>query len=472
MADIVIPRTPSPGSNASKPANTSPPPVSSSDLTPPPSTQIPRHAEFAQPETVRTINAIPASPPATTKPTPVTKHDAWKGHFPSIHEVHDLSEEQLRDLVAEVLPALGEARMNLAHTKLQLNLLSIETAEAAQRAEVEHDLTRREFEVLQAGSPDLRARTNLLPDPRSPLAQVQQHLEVAVEKGRELENHNFQLENRLKQAKKVIKHLHGKNCQLSEHNQLLRDRIKQNREHANAMRPSRDHTPRHAQHGSPHRQKATPSGVTSSARQNPLDALLMADQILSADPSSLPSTPSPHRAMRPQAGHVRGAHSLSSLPSTPSRSRPMTADDRMRTPVHQIIHTAQVPYSAPAQALDRFERNRAREREERDSTISASDDEALTDEDLPASQASQAASSMLRRYAPNVQDNVSNVRPSTQERLVQSKLMGHVTKAKQGSQRSDKYADDNIGDEERSKKRQRIEDREGHGLGIWASSSR
>ena len=209
MSDIVIPRTPTPGSKGSKAPYASPPPIPSSDLTPPPSTQIPRHAEFLQADAHRASDAGPASPPATTKPTPAMKYDSWKGNFPNVHEAQDLPEEQLRDLIAEVLPALGETRMNLAHTKLQLNLLSIETAEAAQRAEVEHDLTRREFEVLQAGSPDLRTRNALVPDLRSPLAQVQQHLDVAIQNGRELETENYQLQHRLKQAKKVIKHLIG-----------------------------------------------------------------------------------------------------------------------------------------------------------------------------------------------------------------------------------------------------------------------
>ena len=69
-----------------------------------------------------------------------------------MESVEKMDEAQLRSLVSELLPALGEARVTAAHSKLQHSLLSIETEESAKRAEVEHEATRREVQVLQEGS--------------------------------------------------------------------------------------------------------------------------------------------------------------------------------------------------------------------------------------------------------------------------------------------------------------------------------
>jgi hypothetical protein len=389
------------------------------------------------------------SPPSTTKPTPHGHHEAWKGPLPTSEEINRLPEAQIRELLNDVIPTLGESRMALAHTKLQLNMLQIETAEAAQRAEAEHDLTRREVEVLQAGSPDMQNRMTLQPDPRSPLAQVQRHLETSISQSRELEVENFHLQRRLKQAKKVIKHLDGRNNQLSEDNRRLRERIKQNREHFNELRQAS--MPLASE--SPSRRKT----LTARSR-NPLDALLMADQILSGDPSSLPSTPSPHRAIR-YPGHTRGTHSLSSLPTTPLRQR-LTADEPLRTPINQIVSVSQAAsYSAPAVHVP----SKERPRHDRDSTISASEDEAVTDEDVPASQASQAASSMLRRY-PGPGSQESPVR-GKQERLVQKSLAGKVSK---GTRKASWPGGDAEGTPSRKKARV---DKGGVGLGIgmWPS---
>ena len=451
MADVV-PRTPTPASRTPKGRLASPPPLSSSDLTPPPSTQLPGKSAH--------LRDTLASPPTTIKPTPNFNRTlgTWKGPFPSAEEISRLPSPQARDLLQQVVPALGESRMGLAHTQLQLNLLHIEAAEAAQRAEAEHDLTRREVEMLAAGSPDLRARVALQPIPSSPMAQVQRHLESAIDQGRTLGWENAQLQRRLKQAKKVIKHLDGRNAELLEDNHRLRERIRQNRDHFNRL--SGGFTPNLA---SPS-QRNTPSSADPRARNsNPLDALLMADQILSGEPASVPSTPTPHRALRYHGhhGHVRGTHSLSSLPTTPLRNRTMTAEELIRTPINQIISTApHVAFSAPPKqstiATERL-------RHDRDSTISASEDEAITDEDVPASQASQAASHALRRYpGPSSQESPSK---GKHERLVQKKLAGKVTKG--GSKG---VAADGEG-EPRSRKRARTGERKGSvGLGIgWSS---
>ena len=409
----------------------------------------------------------PVSPPTSSRMTPFTQREPWNGRFPTKEEVKVIPETDLRDLVDELLPALGETRMALAHSKLQLNLLSIEAAEAVQRAEVEHGMTRREVEVLQASSPVLRSRAPLLLDSTSPFAQVQRQLEYSCERTRELEVDKFQLQRRLKQAKRVIKHIDGKNLRLSEDNKLLRERIRQNRDHADAMRLSNAqhplHTPKALLQVPPQQEKVQLPQSNPALRQDPLDALLMADQILNSDAASVPATPTPARALRLNPGHTRGTQSLSSLPSTPTRIRPSTADELFQTPVNRIVSTAYHSYSAPASRIARSHLEPTPE--DRDSTISASEDEAITEDDLPASQASQAASSMLRRFP-------DSHPAGQQEPQIQAKLSGKVTKPRSSkSSARDKRRIESDGEggpkvRKRVRAERRSGDRVGLGIGV------
>ena len=407
--------------------------------------------------------------------TPSAGAGRRQGRLPTVEEARRLSDDECRELVMELLPAIGETRMALAHTQLQLNLLSIESAEAAQRAEVEHDMTKREVEVLREGSPVIRQRTPLLSDPRSPMAQIQRQLELTVEAGREIETENFQLHRRLKQAKKVIKHLNGKNSQLLEDNDLLRDRIKQNRDHIDAIRiadPQFLGLSPGPSHLSPLRARTSKADRPHTPSQNALDALLMADQILSGDPSSVPATPSPYRAMKHSSNHARGTQSLSSLPTTPTRARPMTAREIQETPANRLIPTSHLSYSAPAKP-----RTTERARGDRDSTISASEDEALTDEDVPASQASRAASNMLRRLPGSSQDS-QNMNSQKGQRRTQGRITGKVSKSnvsRDGNKR--KYdSDSDAAEDARLRKRNKTgasgENSLGLGIGVWASPRR
>ena len=474
MASIAVLRTPTPGSKGTKIGYTSPPARASSELTPPPSTQIPKYAPTlphldTEQESLRSL----ASPSPSSRMTPFSQREPWNGRFPTLAETKAIPESDLRDLVDELLPTLGETRMALAHSNLQLNLLSIEAHEAVQRAEVEHDMTRREVEVLQAGSPVLRNRAPLLLDPMSPLAQVQRQLEISIERIRELEADKYQLQRRLKQAKRVIKHVDGRNLRLSEDNKLLRERIRQNRDHANAMRLSSlqqvGHTPRPFAQTPPQREKVQLPRSTPASRQDPLDALLMADQILNSDPASVPATPTPSRALKLHSGHTRGTQSLSSLPSTPTRIRPSTADELLRTPLNQVISSTYLSYSAPASRNARSRIERAHE--DRDSTISASEDEAITDEDLPASQASQAASGMLLKF-PGFQPGRQQADAGKQEPARQTRLLGKVTKHKsipskvQNKREAESDGEDGSTMRKRARLGQGTVERVGLGIGI------
>ena len=495
--DISVPRTPTPQSASkdertikspkskantaldshSRNRTTTPPPLLNLSLTPPPSSQVPK--SFLSQNRGHGEQTSVTSPPATLRSTSSAHLGITPNDFPTIEQTNELNEPQLRDLLHNLLPALGEARMSIAHAKLQHNLLSIEAKEAAERAAVEHDMTRREVEVLQAGSPILRNRPSPWTDPRSPALTIRQ-VELTLKRCRQLEAENLRLEHRLRQAKKIIKHLDGKNSQLGEDNQLLRQRIKQNRDHIDAMQssgilntgPIVQQTPKAS-----HRILTKSASGARAGGQDPFDALLFAGQVLNGETTSVPSTPTHLRHMRFPTGHTRGAHSLSSLQITPDRSRPLTAYNVLYTPTNRGIPSSHLSFSAPGTQFLSHENDRRRK--DRDSTISASDnEEAYTDEDVPASQASQIATSMLRRYSESTSQGtpVASV-PSQEKPLIQSKLSGKITKPKHNRDKHQGLGviDLNTPSEEvRASKKAKLgeaSERLGLGIGMWPSPS-
>ena len=439
MSAMIVPHTPSPKPAAaalpeSDPAineRTNPPssPKAVVELTPPPSAQI-RKTMANHSHSSSRPNPL-ASPPTTLKAAPALKQNSLFGEIPSVDSVQNFNEEQLRGLVSDLLPALTEARMSAAHSRLQHHLLTIETSEFSKRAEVEHDLTRREVQVLQEG----QAHRGVSASPRSPQSPSRRHLDLALKRCNELQNQNAILEQRLVRAKKAITKLDEKNFELRDDVQRLRQRIKQNREHLDEMRSSGtisiNGTPLTEYRTPLHRTPRTPatarsihhSASANHGSQNAFDALVIAGEVMSGEANSVPSTPTRPSVKRLQHSHIRGAHSLSSLPSTPNRSRPITAHSNVVTPVTRGDRDLLLGLSAPNTQLtyDEAERHQS----SRDSTISASDkDDAYDDYSILASQASQQAASMLRR------DNVA-----TTDRYEKSaasnpmKISGRITKA-------------------------------------------
>lgn len=463
---------------------TSPPPRASIDLTPPPTSQIPQSSATLGPSTsfVRREH-LPASPPGSNKIGYTAYPAGLFGEIPSAESVRDLTEEQLRCLVANLLPALSEARMSAAHAKLQHSLLAIENAESIKRAEVEHELTRREVQVLQECSHQQRGGIAMSPvfQQQSP---TQRHLDLALKHCRELQADNVDLERKLKRAKKWIMQLDGKNTELMEDIQLLRQRIRQNRDHLNAMRssgalsvngsPLLDFSSP-AQNRTPKLCRTTPGIHGHVGSQDPFDALLFAGrQVLNGDNNSVPSTPSGSKAKKAQSTHMRGAHSLSSLPATPSRSRLITSDTSPSTPVNQLIAESRVNLSV------QHSPNEQEHREDRDSTISASDNEGegYRDYNVPASEASQRATNILRRSSSKKGGKVpASVNVRTLRGMKQGTLYGYVKKP--GSERQENLHqkrgadaisyDESLKTNKKAKLSDGVHKKVGLGIGTWPS---
>lgn len=402
------------------------------------------------------------------------------GEIPTMDSVQNLKEEELRVVLAEVLPALTEARMTAAHVTLQHNLLSIENNEYIKRVEVEQEMARREVEVLQGGQMD---RDGVSASPRS--SQSRRHLDLALKRCNELQIQNVAYQERLGKAKKCIKKLDGDNFELKKENKLLRDRIRDNRAHLDAMRSagtiSINGTPLPDYRTPLHRTPKTPGTARSTLTVNPVgsqdafNALLQAGEVMSCEANSVPTTPTRRQTKKSHHSHMRGAHSMSSIPTTPNRSRPVTAGKTLVTPMEQVARTPRLAVPTPSAQLTYEEEER--HRSSRDSTISASDseNEAYDNDEVPASQASQQATSMLRRETVSAAAR----KPAKSPALTQGKLFGQIKKSGYENPKSlqKRPADSTLhSDGKRSAKKARVggsaHRRVGLGIDDWTSPAK
>ncbi|KAL2832398.1 hypothetical protein BDW59DRAFT_104541 [Aspergillus cavernicola] len=379
------------------------PSLPSSDMTPPPSTQIPG----APLRRSRSRSSSYLAPSPDIEETLCAAYGASE-NLPTADDIDSADEVKLRAIAKELLGVAREARVSALHFKLQYGLLSFRSNVAIKRAEVEHKLARREAEILQS----TEYRNRHFPPETEPVPQILNiELEVAIKRNQELETVNSTLDRRLRRAKKLIEQEKDQSDLVKEENQLLKKRIRENREHFSRMIEHGPMSPSHqAGAHTPHR-RSLPQFEDRSDSSNPFAALLAADRVLNRESSSVTSTPNRHRVHRQHpSGHVRGSHSLSSLPMTPSQMQKVRQESHYVTPG----------------------RDSSDEPRDRDSTISASDiEEAETEEDIPTSQAGSLATSMLRRNASGIQRDMRNATSAAPKSstLLQTKLFGQVRKA-------------------------------------------
>lgn len=285
--------------------------------------------------------------------------------------------------------------MSAAHYKLQHNLLELETEETINRLEVEHEMMRREVEVLQ--QTELARRDSNHSHYSSSDATIEQQDKEATERyiselkayTEALKKDNDKLHRRLERAKEVITDREEDITQLTSDNKKLLDRIRQNREHIHLLtgqggiyaspqsqsmssrtmpstpnyreRATPRQTPGSARYVAPsqhaqsshamqmqnqqHLQHHTPMhGVHSQQddRHDSFATLLLADQVLNGQ-NSAPTTP--RRAIghghptSSAARHHRAAQSLSSL------AIPQTAPMQMQA--QYSPSAGQTGYGAP-----------------------------------------------------------------------------------------------------------------------------
>lgn len=462
------------------------PDAPNSSMTPPPSSQS--HAirrttlSDVHRDTTPTPSALSSPPPTGVNGVKRDVHTGASG--PTPQQLANATNSDLRDMLEAAtannhrLEAnLAEARMSAAHYKLQHNLLTIETEEAAKRMEVEHEMTKREVDVLQHAC---QGRDGPGQDY---IARLKAYC-FSVEED------NTALQRRLDNAKKIIEMKDDELASAKAKEELLLERIRQNREHLNFFRSPGGifhvASPKQAQSSypaTPQQYRATPKHTPMTGRsvrqgrdhsQEPFAALLLADRVLSQENNSAPSTPVVSRRADPRTPnkHSRGVQSLSSLPATPRSARPGTSNSTL-LPSIQFAPQAESHLASSHHA-------RERRRKSRDSTISASDNEELAraalstfreeSEEIQESQASQNAAEMLRRD-PRESFEVAASRTNTptpitdKSSLLQSKIFGTVTK---GPTEKRKRGDDDMVNDYSPKKFRTGP--EGIGLGIGFES--
>jgi len=338
--------------------------------------------------------------------------------LPTAEAIANASLDGLRIMAQDLVAAVKDARMSAAHFKLQYSLLAMETQEAAERAEVEHQMTRREVEVLQAA--EHKHRSSSLATRQNSLPPSQPQIEALTKTCKELEDERDEAEQRLQRAKKLIELEKDKAELLVEENMMLKRRIRENREHFSRLKSQSPvyTTPRDA-FTTPQR-KAIPRYPESAPTHTSIAALLAAGQVLSRESASVPSTPTKSHTSKLKRGHTRAAHSLSSLHTTPARTRPLTSDG---------FADPSLPFSAPGSQL--VNESAERERHDRDSTISisdAEDDVSGDDDGIPQSQASSLATDMLRKNPGSQESLRLSQGAERSSNLLQTKLFGSVKK--------------------------------------------
>ncbi|KAF2731780.1 hypothetical protein EJ04DRAFT_514342 [Polyplosphaeria fusca] len=418
---------------------TSPAPPTTSSMTPPPSSQLPNPRAVARTPTPPTPQLT--SPPPTTKLPSQPSVLADTAAVYSQDQINNASQDELIAMVNDLSSALRDVRLSAAHYKLQYNMAVMESEEAASRMAVELAMAQREIDVLQQA--EERRRNNMVSPAQSfhesPVNPANAILMSELNRQCHLlGTENERLQNELEQQIQVTQHREGELYSAREENDRLKTRIRKNRDHIAPFLPfleqMNDQGSPRSLFGTPqqptprHRGNRVPPPLSAESTRGPnnFEALLLADKMLSQETATAPSTPTRSHAPRSRFGHNRGTHSLSSLPQTPNRHSHLRPEVPRTPPTFAAVN---IPQSAPAHYHTKPVHAR---RESSNSTITASsvdEEEAFTereDDEVQESQASQMATSMLRRIPPPKHASA----PSSQSsKLLQSKLYGQIKKS-------------------------------------------
>ncbi|KAG9677191.1 hypothetical protein KCU99_g2016, partial [Aureobasidium melanogenum] len=210
----------------------------------------------------------------------------------SEHHVQQAQPDELRAIIARLMPLLQEARSDAAHHKLQYHMLAIETNEAMERIQVEMDMAQRETDLLKANDPVeppiSRADHHIDPSIRRVHADIWDSM---VKESQSLKSQNVQLEHLVSQHKRMIVQQESEIATLNDRITLYRERLRENRAHLNRYRRTAGfpESPRKTQsaHSSP--------WTTREQDPPPFAALLHASDLISGRSPTTPQTPTRRR---------------------------------------------------------------------------------------------------------------------------------------------------------------------------------
>ncbi|KAJ6789056.1 hypothetical protein PWT90_09987 [Aphanocladium album] len=393
-----------------------------SSLTPPPSSQVAAAAASASnrrgPAFSQSQQTAPVSPPATILNTLRDRNVSSVYAAPSADQVRDASPDRLRAMLQTCIAENQKLKMETAHHKLQLNLLSLQADEESKRAAVEQDMVRREVDALRMAEHTRQAKREFASPSDAMTAkyfELKTSYEAAVEE-------NSVLHRRVRVAKKVIQQKEEETMGLSEEREMLLNRIRENREHFQMLCSPGGifHgalTPRQSTH---HSQSRHAARTHATENQHGLSMIL---QAMSQDHhnNSAPSTPAQPPRSTPQQSrkHNRNAQSMSSLPTTPA-NRPRGEHSGL-LPSADLVPQTEPRMMYSQKYFEPVTPDRRYRRKSRESTISADETENAaaarrapgvranvsmqskrsekpSESDVFDSQASQAATDLLRRH--------------------------------------------------------------------------
>lgn len=393
-----------------------------SSMTPPPSTQIEPPQNILVRRTIsQSQQSNLVSPPATLNNHLPLREASSDYAVPNLRKIHDASADELRSMLQASIAEQQKLKTEAAHHKMQYSLLKIQTDEDANRAEVECEMLRREIEALRMTEQARQAKREL--STFSDALQTK-FLDAKFLYEGALDEVDT-LGRRLKVATKIIQEKDKELMNASDEKEQLLTRIRENRDHMKKLCSPGGifHdalTPKQPSPTSPVLARGTPRQAARGEGGHLFNTLLEAASQDDTNNSS-PSTPiqASRSIGRRGGGHHRNSQSMSALPTTPIRRRTTLLPSVSVVPQTE----PQRRFAEPVTPTPKGKRRKSRE-----STISedVDDTEELArqafqsiqhsaqrslatsnsqghsygdDSDVFGSQASQAATEMLRRDA-------------------------------------------------------------------------
>lgn len=309
----------------------------------------------------------------------------------------------------------------------------MESVEVTERMAMEMELAQREVEMQAEQHRILFERQALESKAETERELRKVHVDqydAMLLQIQELKVKNAYLEVTATGYNKTITQQASEMASMEDRIMLLKERIKENRDHLNRYRRANSvlDTPRTG-HSTPYR---TPGRVVSAVRtqDQPFAALLQASDMM------IQQAGTPKR----KRGHAKNAHSLSSMPTTPTRSQARPASGTYHTPEQTRKAVLKTPHTAPvvrsfraevAAPVPRIVRDLAGGRES-DGTVSASDDsEAETEVSDRETNEAEVGESQATRMAKELLKTPTRGQAKTPERtggMLQGRLFGQVKK--------------------------------------------
>ncbi|KAK0303089.1 hypothetical protein LTR91_015841 [Friedmanniomyces endolithicus] len=296
--------------------------------TPPPSAQ--RSSTRAKTRTpTPTVSHMSTPPPTIEAPSlsQVARLVTPYGAAMTPDEIAVASAEDLRFEITGLHVTLHEAKVSAAHHRLQYKMLAQESAATIERMAVEARMAQHESDIIHMAEQSKAAAVPVQPPP-IPEGMIPVHKDLYQRMTldiRQLQDANRRWENEYAQQERLIGKQEGEIASLSDKVTLMRERIRENREHLNKVRGR----------GSAHLESTPRSLYGTPNRSQGLEALLQASEMTNPDLR-------PHK----KGGHSRNTHSLSSLPVTPQRSYKPGPALMYETPSGRQL-PSKVPATAP-----------------------------------------------------------------------------------------------------------------------------